>query len=704
MTSGDGVAAQGSDLGGWVVFEQGRVVARTGKVELGQGIVTALHQIVAEELGVDAGRVEMVATRTDLSPFEGFTSGSMSVAESGASLRRVCQGFRSALLDATSIEHGLRAEHLRLVDGTVLGPDGRRLSSYWGTPGDDEPPPDRPATGSAGEIPAGLMGRVVLPGSDLARTDLPDKVLGRPRFIHDLVLPGMVHGRVVRPPSRGAMLDSVDEAEVVRLPGVLEVVRDGNFLGVIASDELLCERAATRLVAVAKWSVSPTLPDQTKLAQWLVEQPSRSTSLEEGEAARDEACTYRATYFRPLLAHGSIGPSCGIAQDDGEWLSVWSHSQGVFALRDALASALGRAPNSVVVRHVEGAGCYGHNPADDAAADAALLACARPGPPVRVQWTRSDELSWDAFGSAMVAEVRAGVSAGKVTDWAYDVWSNGHTARPGYAGVPGLLGASHRCGEPSVPAAVDPSAARGHGSGRNADPAYDFARRSITSHLVSSMPLRTSALRSLGAFLNVFAIESSMDDLAHEQGTDPVEFRLTHLRDPRARAVVELAAERGDWGAARPENIGRGFAYARYKNRGAYCAVVAEVEAESSLVVRRLVVAVDVGRVVNADGVRNQIEGGAIQATSWTLKERVTFDERDVTSTNWESYPILRFSEVPYVEVHLLDRPELPSVGAGEAVQGPVPGAVANALFDALGVRVRTLPLDRASIVAAIEG
>jgi CO/xanthine dehydrogenase Mo-binding subunit len=364
--------------------------------------------------------------------------------------------------------------------------------------------------------------------------------------------------------------------------------------------------------------------------------------------------------------------------------------------------------SDVVVRHVEGAGCYGHNPADDAAFDAALLARRTEGRPVRVLWDRAAELGSGPLASAMTADVSAGIGAdGSVSNWTYDVWSNGYTSRPGYAGNPGLLANGYRHGGRPLPASVDPGPGAGLGSGRNAVPAYTFGSACVATHRVLSMPIRTSAIRSLGAHFNVFAIESFMDELAAAADADPLAFRLALLDDERARAVLSAAAEGAGWGqrretAAAHADTGLGLGYARYKNAGAYCAAVAEVEASESVRVRRIVVAVDVGHVVNLDGVRNQIEGGAVQAVSWTLKEQVRFGRDGITSLNWETYPILRFSETPQVDVVVINRPGLPVAGAGECVAGPVAGAIANGLFAAIGVRVRTLPLTAENVVQAI--
>jgi CO/xanthine dehydrogenase Mo-binding subunit len=322
---------------------------------------------------------------------------------------------------------------------------------------------------------------------------------------------------------------------------------------------------------------------------------------------------------------------------------------------------------------------------------------------VKLQWTRADELGWSPFGPAMLVELAADLDAGgEIVAWRHELWSNGHSSRPGRADIPSLLAASHVEKGFAQPLSINPPLARGGGADRNAVPLYDFPARRIVNHRLLTMPIRASAMRSLGALANVFAIESFMDELATARGADPVEWRLRHLSDPRAKAVIEAAARRADWtGWRRRDGWGHGIAFAKYKNLGAYCAVVAEIEAEREVRVRRLVVAVDVGLVVNPDGVANQLEGGAIQATSWTLKEQVRFDRTRITSTAWEDYPILRFSEVPRVEVEIVARPDLPSVGAGEGAQGPTAAAIANAVFDALGVRVRDLPLTPERIAAA---
>jgi CO/xanthine dehydrogenase Mo-binding subunit len=393
-----------------------------------------------------------------------------------------------------------------------------------------------------------------------------------------------------------------------------------------------------------------------------------------------------------------------MAQWDGDRVKVWTHSQGVYLLRSDLALVLKIPGDDITVEHVEGSGCYGHNGADDVALDAVLLARAANGRPVRVQWSRADEMSHAPFGAAMTIEIEADLDAeDEIVGWRHSIWGNGHTARPGRADLPTLLAASELATPFPRAIAVDPPAGAGGGSDRNSIPLYDFPSWYVEAHRLTTMPIRASALRTLGAQGNVFAIESFLDEIASERGEDPVAFRLRHLSDPRSRAVVEAAARRANWKPPAQDGIGYGVGFSRYKNTGAYCAAVAEVEVGEDIRVRKLTLAVDVGEAINPDGVINQIEGGAIQATSWVLKERVRFDKTRITSNSWTDYPILRFSEVPDVDVEVISRPEIDPVGAGEAAHGPVTAAIANAVFDALGVRLRDLPITRDRLIAAME-
>ena len=677
---------------------EGVVEVRPGKVEIGQGIATALAQIAASELELDLARIRMVPAVTGISPNEGVTSGSLSIQDCGTALRQVCAEARSILLDEAARRLGVEPAGLRIArDGSILS-GSERATSYWALA--DAGLLDRNAR--ADIAPRSLDAQTLI-GAAVPRLDLPDKVFGRPRFVHDLDLPGMLHARVLRPPSPAATLAALDESRAKQTPGVVAVVRDGSFVGAIAEREEVAAAALETLRLAARWNEPETLPEERALAAWQLAQPVETSLIEDRGAHGAAHSTRRARYTRPYLAHASIAPSCAIAHWDGERLEVWSHSQGIYNLRADLSLALDLPLNAITVRHAEGAGCYGHNGADDVAFDAALLARAAAGRPVKLLWSRADELAWAPLGPAMTVELEADLDGGgEITAWRHAIWSNGHGTRPGRAKVPAFLAARHlaRPFEPLI--AVNAPREAGGGAERNAVPGYDFPALRVVSHRLLSMPLRTSALRSLGAYANVFAIESFLDELAAAQGEDPVDFRLRHLSDPRGSAVIEAAARRSGWNRwRRGDGLGHGIGYARYKGTGAYCAVVAEIEAEREIRVRRLVVAVDVGLVINPDGVANQIEGGAIQAASWTLKEAVRFDRTRITSNAWEDYPILGFDEVPRVEVEIIGRPEQPPCGAGEAAHGPTAAAIGNAVFDALGVRVRDLPLTPERIAAA---
>jgi nicotinate dehydrogenase subunit B len=689
-------------LAQWLKFHvEGYVEVFSGKVEIGQGILTALAQIAAEELDVSLEQVRMVPASTTISPDEAITSGSLSVQESGTALRHACAEARAIYLDAAAARIGAPIETLSVDNGRIVSATGGQ-TSYWELIDDDLL--DRDATGRVAPKPASAH-RIV--GAPIARLDLGEKVFGGPCFIHDLELPQMLHGRVLRPPSADATLLDLDEAKVRALPNVVTVVRDGSFVGVLAESEAGADAALNELAAGATWRQGASLPDEASMATWLMAQEAETSIVDSKAAAtpRPVARTMNALYSRPYIAHGSIGPSCALAQEQETGLRVWTHSQGIFNLRRDLALAMGLAENKVMVQHVQGAGCYGHNGADDVAFDAARLARAAGGRPVRVQWSRADELAWSPFGPAMAVEIEADLDdAGGIVAWRHTVWSNGHTSRPGRAKSPALLGAWH-LGKPfeRLPA-INPPIAGGGGADRNSIPLYTFPAWQIVNHWIMAMPLRASALRSLGAYANVFAIESFIDEVAGTAGVDPVAFRLRYLDDPRARAVIECAARNAGWDRwEKREGAGHGIGFARYKNASAYCAVVAEIEAEAEIRVRRLVIAVDAGLIINPDGVANQIEGGAIQATSWTLKEAVHFDRARVTSDSWQAYPILRCSEAPAVEVEIVSRPDCPAVGVGEAAQGPTAAAIANAVFDALGIRVRELPLTGERIRAAME-
>jgi nicotinate dehydrogenase subunit B len=675
-------------LDSWIrVDADNRVTVFTGKCELGQGIKTALTQVAAEELDVEFARVKLVTADTASTPDEGFTAGSNSMKDSGTALRNAAAQVREILVERAARRFGVDAATLGVQDGTVTARDGRRVT--YG----------ELVAGQQLHVEAKAASRFKDPKSyrlvakSVKRVDIPAKVTGAEIYVHDLRLPGMQHARVLRPPSYGAVLESVDTREVEAMGA--KVVRDANFLAVVAPKEYAAIKAMRLLRRAARWRERPALPDMKALPQTLLGMPSQDVVVEEKRGGGSPATTLEATYTRHYQAHASIGPSCAVAHLQEGALTVWSHTQGVYPDRDAIAEMLAMPKERVRVVQMEGAGCYGHNGADDAAADAALIAAKMPGVPVRVQWMREDECRWEPFGSAMVGKLKASLDrTGRIVSWDYGVWTCSHSTRPGGAGS--LLAAQHG----AKAFRVEPQKARKSADGagdRNAVPLYGIPSLHVVHHFLPDMPLRVSALRALGAYFNVFALEGFMDELALAAGADPVEFRLRHLDDPRARAVIERAAGGFNWTGARPlPGRGRGFGFARYKNSAAYCAVAVEVAVDPHRGLVRLVravAAIDSGQVVNPDGLRNQTEGGIIQSASWTLHEKVAFDRTQVRSFDWSTYPILRFDGAPEsIEVQIVDRPGEPYLGSGEAAAGPTAGAIGNAVANATGRRRRDVP------------
>jgi CO/xanthine dehydrogenase Mo-binding subunit len=687
-------------LAQWVDFgEAGVARVFSAKVELGQGIVTALAQIAAEELRLPLSQVVVVSGDTRRCPNESYTAGSMSIEVGGTSLRMACADARRAIE-----EQAARMLHAEL--GRVTADAGRIFVDgapseldYWQVAAQVDW--KRPVAGTA-ELTPPERARFI--GKSVARLDLPGKVVGS-AFIHDLDLPGMLHGRVLRPPSYGARLESLDQAAAERLPGVAKIWLSGDFAGVCCEREYQAIKALEALRAGARWIESEVPLGAPNWRELLLSLRSIDSESEVGTLPAVAATARRvsATYSRPLLAHASMAPSCALACFDDGRLTVWTHSQGVFPLRGALATALGLDEQRIAVIHVQGAGVYGHNGADDAALDAALLARQVPSRPVRVQWMRDDELAWSPFGSPMVVKIDGALTAsGEIADWSTQVWSGPHGQRPSRGGAVNLLAAAHV--DPPIPFPDAYETMSGFaGSVRNSEPPYDVAHRKIVLHSLPGLPFRTSSLRTLGGYANVFASESFMDELADAAGADPVQFRLRHLTDPRARRVIETAARLSGWqaGAQRGRGSAAGIGFTRYKNTAAYVAVVARVEVRESVRVSKVWCAVDAGLAINPDGIINQIEGGIVQSISWTLNEQVGFDGRRVTTRSWEEYPILHFDEVPEVEVELIDSSDCPPLGVGEAAQGPAAAAVGNAVARALDFRIRDLPITRERIIAA---
>jgi CO/xanthine dehydrogenase Mo-binding subunit len=680
------------ELDSWIrIDDRGAITVFTGKCELGQGIKTALIQVAAEELAVAPESIHLVTADTALTPNEGYTAGSHSMQDSGTAIRNAAAQARSLLMGAAAARLGVPRERLKAQDGAVVADDGRRLG--FGALVKDELL--HVAADGRAELTDSAHYRLI--GRPLHRVDIPAKVSGGPAFVHDLRLPGMLHARVVRPPSYHATLLRIDTTPTGKMPGVRAVHRDGNYLAVIAEREYQAVAAMDALAKAATWNETPTLPEPDQIFAWLASQPAERVPVLAGSGdLTGGAKILEATYRRAYQMHASIGPSCAVAQFENGQLTVWTHSQGVFPLRAAIAQLVQLPTEKVRCVQVEGSGCYGHNGADDAGADAALLAMALPGRPVRVQWTRQQEHAWEPYGSAMITKARAALGPdGRIAGWDYSVRSCTHANRAGPAGnlLPAWLLA-----HPSTPPPPRPLPLPEGGGHRNAAPLYSIPDARVAYEFVSAMPLRVSALRSLGAYMNIFSIESFVDELAQAAKADPVDFRLRHLDDPRARAVIKAAAGRFGWADyQRKQDHGRGFAFARYKNLAAYLALAAEVEVDRKgrrVRLKRAVAAVDCGEAVNPDGIENQIQGGIMQSASWTLHERVAFDRTRITSRDWSSYPILRFSGIPDdVRAHVLNQPGTPFLGTGEAAQGPTAAAIANAIADATGARLRDIPL-----------
>jgi len=690
-------------LDSWIRIDvDGSITVFTGKAELGQGFKTAFQQVAAEELDVSFESLKVITADTSLTANEGYTAGSHSMQDSGTAIQNAAAQARDLLVAEAAKRLDLPAENLRTENGAVISSDGRRLG--YG---------DLVAAGML-HVQAQPKSKLKDPatfkvmGKPIPRVDIPAKVTGGAAYVQDMRLSGMVHARIVRPPSYGAQLTDCDTSAIEKLPGVVKVVRDGNFLAVVAKKEFQSVKAMNALAAVAKWKETPSLPKQDDLLAVLTGLPSQdSTIFERSNPSAVGQKTIEATYTRPYQSHGSIGPSCAVAQFVDGAMTVWTHTQGVYPDRQGIAEMLRMPPANVRLIHVEGSGCYGHNGADDAAADAALIARALPGTPVRVQWMREQEQAWEPFGPAMVTKLKASLDRnGAIADWNFEVWSNTHSMRPGGAGS--LLAAQHMAQPFAVPPPKPLPLPEGGGD-RNAIPIYSFPNAHVVHHFIPAMPLRISAMRALGAYHNVFSLESFMDELALAAGADPVEFRLKHLDDPRGRDVIAKAAQGFGWqkGQKAPQDRGFGFAFARYKNLAAYCAIATEVEVNRETGRPRLVravAAVDSGQVVNPDGLVNQIEGAIVQSMSWTLYESVTFDDTRITSIDWQTYPILRFNSVPEsIEVHVINRPGQPFLGSGETGQGPAAASIANAIANATGKRLRNLPLTRKRIKDAID-
>lgn len=671
------------------VLEDGRVRVFSGKVELGQGIRNAIRQVAAEELCMDLNQVEVVLAETGVTPNEGYTAGSGSIQNSAMAVRYAAAAAREKLLELAAKQMEVPVADLRLQNGHIStkGFGGQDVSFHELLAGQQ----------IEAEVPLEIKlkpkSAYQFVGKPISRADLPNMVQGRPTFIHDLRFPGMLHARVLRPKNYQSILQEFDESGFQsEAKGIIQLVRDGNFLALLTATEYAAEAGIKLLDKYTTWSKPAIFPAQEKIEAHLKE-IADAPKVEYGPedlSSEGNDTTIKASFYKPYTMHAALGPACAIAQYDGEILHIWSHSQGIYPMRAGLASMLKLPEEKIHVISSPGSGCYGHTVADDAAADAAILAMAVPGKHIRVRWSRADEHRWEPYGSAMLMELEASLdSQGKINHWKSDIWTDSHSTRPNKNAAT-LLPARHL----AKPFEMN---SRGYlkGGVRNADPYYSIPAMQVAAHYFDG-PLRVSSLRSLGAFANIFAIESFMDELAIKAEADPISFRLSHLEDERAKDVVKGVQDMTK-DVQIKEGEGLGYAFCRYKNYAAYCAMAVLVivdETTNQIDIRKCWAAVDVGEIINPDGLKNQVEGAIVQAIGWTLSEAVSFDKYEITSSDWASYPSTNFSMSPdTIEVRLIDRPDQPAMGGGEAGTPPVAAAIGNAIFQACGKRVYELPI-----------
>jgi CO/xanthine dehydrogenase Mo-binding subunit len=683
----------------WVGFETPGVVrVAVGKVEYGQGALTGLAQIAAEELDIGLHRLDLVNPETDLSPDEGLTVGSMSTESSGASVRAACAEVRALFTAAAARQLGCPPGALDIDDGVFLCDGEPSGLDYWAL----APQVDL-AVPPTGEATAKPPERHRIVGKNLARLDLPAKLFGS-AYLHDLTPAGMLHARVLRQPGFRAKLASLDEAGIRHAAGApVEILRENQFVAFLGESEAAVAAALDAAEHTAQWDGARDLAPRLSETASLKELPCESFPSPIPPAEPSNRRRHTAGYSRPYIAHGSMGPSCGLAVFDGDELTVWTHAQGVYPLRMLLARVCGLAPAKIKVVHAQGAGTYGHNGSDDAAIDAAVIAMRRPGMPIRVLWRREDEFGHEPLGTAMHIELTAELDAGgRIADYGTEIWSGSHTGGRGRC-----LAETALVLPPAPPQAPPPNLPPGvrfSGGILNATPSYEIPVKRVTEHAVQA-PVRTSSLRGLGGPVNTYANECFIDELAELAGEDPVAFRLAHVIDPRARVVIERTAEMAGWAKRGPAGTGRGlgFAYCRYRDRGAYVAAAVAVSVDTEVRLEHIWSVTDCGQVINPDACKNQLEGGMIMAASWALKEQVKLGGTGIASTTWDDYPILRFDEIPPVEVELImTQQHQRSSGTGEVSLGPAMAAIGNAVAHALGVRLRHLPFTRERIAQAL--
>jgi nicotinate dehydrogenase subunit B len=679
----------------------GTVTCYSGKVDLGTGVVTALRQIVADELTVPLEKIDLITGDTLLTPDQGVTSGSFSIEVGGMQIRQACATARAALVSEAAKSLRLAESDLTTADGMVREKSGGRSVSFGALVGGKQ-------LSLAMDPKAALLdpSQYRFVGRSVPRVDIPGKVTGEFTFMQDFRLPGMLHARVVRPAAIGARLLGVDESPVKDIPDLEKVVREGNFLAVVARSEWGAIKGAQQLKAT--WSDGTGLPDESRLwehvrATRIVKDDVTSNVGHVEQALPQAATRLSATYDFAIHTHGSIGPSCAVAEFKDGTLTSWSASQATHNLRKQLAAMFSLPLENVRAIYVEGAGCYGRNGHEDAAADAALLARAM-GKPVRVQWMRADEHGWDPKGPPTLIDLRAGLDAtGEVVAWHSQFYIPQGVASPVALVAAELADLPHEMN-------ISPG-----GILNDSAIPYAFPNVLTVAHRLADTPLRPAWIRSPGRMQNTFANEAFLDEVAIAAKADPFELRIRHLGDPRGEEVLKRLHAFAKWqgrGSLRragtgTAEMGRGVAYVKYELVRTYVGIVATVEVDrdtGAIHVKHFAAVQDCGQVINPDGTKNQIEGCLLQTVSRTLKEQVRFDRSRVTSVDWASYPILTFPEIPDVDIELIDRPEQKPWGVGEMAAAVVPAAISNAVFDAVGVRLRSVPFLPEKVLAALKG
>lgn len=681
-----------------------RVTIFSGKVDLGTGARTALAQLAAEELDVSFDSIEMVMGDTATTPDQWLTAGNLTIFQGGAELRRAAASARRALVERASQRLGVPASELLVEDGVVrVKTNPTRAVRYSELLGNGLEVKVDPKI----ELKKAPQYKVI--GKSIPRVDIPAKITGEFTYVHDVRVPGMLHARVVRPDEIGAKLLSFDDANARKVGGFVQTVRKGDFIAVVARSEWGAVKAARALKV--NWGVGAGLPDQaTVFAHWrqrpIAKEEVTQNAGDAPGALQGAAKRVKASYDFAVQTHATIGPSCAVADFKDGKLTVWTSSQATHSMVHELSVITGLPQSAIRLTFLEGAGCYGRNGTEDAAADAAVIA-QQIGKPVRVQWMRADETARSPKSPPRTMDMEAGLDAqGNVVAWSGDFYiALNHIAAFKPLDFP-LLAAT----ETGIPRP-------GNWIGflfQNSGQPYQFPNVKVNTRHVAEAFFRSSHLRSPGRIENSFANESFMDELAAAAGADPVEFRLRYLKDQRAIDIIQAVAKLANWQtragpnpSAGSGNIvkGRGIAYLRYNNAITYVGAVAEVEVNKStgeIKVTRICLSHDCGEMVNPDGVANQVEGGVLQTVSRTLMETVNWDRAKVLSVDWNTYPIARFTDMPKVEIALIDRPGTVAWGAGEPTACAIPGAIANAVFDATGVRLRSIPLTPDRVKAAL--